>query len=181
MVSRAWRMNSCDSAILAVRRFAIFFALIGATLSTPLAAKESVGVFSDWAAFRDQQASHCYAIAMPAPSKLQRDHQPYATVATWPKRQVRGQVHFRLSRNMARSSAITASIGRERFRLTGSGASAWAVDRSMDAAIVAAMRSAKSIVIRAVDSRGRRFSNTYQLAGAASAMDAATIACAKLR
>ena len=32
---------------------------------------------------------------------------------------------------------------------------------------------------RATDARGRRFSNTYSLAGAATAMDAATLACAR--
>ena len=49
----------------------------------------------------------------------------------------------------------------------------------MDAAIVAAMRSAQSMTIRATDSRGRRFSNTYSLSGAATAMDAATLACSR--
>ena len=49
----------------------------------------------------------------------------------------------------------------------------------MDAAIIAAMRSATRMTIRATDTRGRRFANTYSLAGAATAMDAATLACAQ--
>ena len=49
----------------------------------------------------------------------------------------------------------------------------------MDASIVARMRSAKSMTVRAVDAQGQRFSNSYDLAGAATAMDAATVACAK--
>ena len=159
----------------------ISFAVLTALVATPALAKESFGVFSDWAAFRDDRAAQCYAIAMPAPSRLQRDYQPYATIGTWPKRQVRGQVHFRLSRNMREGRPISLQVGRTRFRLTGNGASAWAEDRRMDAAIVAAMRSARSMIIRATDSNGRGFSNTYQLAGAASAMDAATVACAKMR
>ena len=35
----------------------------------------------------------------------------------------------------------------------------------MDAAIVAAMRSADRMTIRATDRRGRRFANSYSLAG----------------
>jgi hypothetical protein len=51
----------------------------------------------------------------------------------------------------------------------------------MDAAIVAAMRSAPGMWISAHDAKGRSFGNGYQLDGAATAMDAATVGCARLR
>ena len=63
----------------------------------------------------------------------------------------------------------------------GGGGDAWAVDRRMDAGIVAAMRSAQSMTVSARDAAGRGFSNTYPLAGAATAMDAAAIGCAGVR
>lgn len=152
-----------------------------ALFSAPLAAKESLGMFSTWGAFKDADIKRCYAIAKPAPSTLDRDYEPYATIGTWPGRDVRGQVHFRLSRKMAEQPAITLAIGGERFSLTGGGGDAWAQDKAMDAAIVAAMRSAGSMTIGARDQRGRRFSNTYDLSGAATAMDAATVGCARLK
>ena len=154
-------------------------AVAALTLAAPLAAKDSLGVFSDWGAFRDPSLPRCYAIAMPEDSRARRDFEPFATIGTWPRRGLRGQVHFRLSRKLRRDSSITVSIGGKRFELTGGGGDAWARDRTMDAAIVAAMRSADRMVIRATDTRGRRFSNTYSLAGAATAMDAATLACAR--
>ena len=154
-------------------------ALLALLLAAPLAAKDSLGVFSDWGAFRDPAVPRCYAIAVPAPSRLQRDFEPFATIGTWPRQNLRGQVHFRLSRQLAPRSAITLSIGGKSFRLTGGGGDAWAEDRTMDAAILAAMRSATRMTIRATDTRGRRFSNTYSLAGAATAMDAATLACSR--
>jgi hypothetical protein len=43
------------------------------------------------------------------------------------------------------------------------------------------MRSAPSMTVSARDALGRGFANTYQLAGAATAMDAASIGCAQLR
>ena len=147
----------------------------------PLAAKESLGVFSGWAAFRDRQVPRCYAIAKPEPVKgvptTARDYQPYASIGTWPKRQIRGQVHFRLSRELAQGARVMLRLGGRSFVLTGGGGDAWAVDAAMDAAIVAAMRSAESMTISAVANGGRRFSDRYRLDGAATALDAATLGC----
>jgi len=150
-------------------------------LACPAAARDSLGMYESWGAFRDPAVPRCYAIAMAAPSTLRRDYQPYAAIGSWPRRSVRNQVHFRLSRRLAPGSRITLAIGRDRFRLTGGGGDAWAVDRRMDAAVVAAMRSARSMTISARDAAGKGFSNTWPLAGAASAMDAATLGCARLR
>ena len=152
-----------------------------ALLAAPLAARDSLGVFSTWGAFRDPQVPRCYAIAQAAPSTMQRDYQPFASVGTWPRRNIRGQVHFRLSRKLAAEPRIQLVISGQRFAMTGGGGDAWAPNRATDAAIVAAMRSAGSMAISATDSRGRRFSNSYDLAGAATALDAATMGCARLR
>lgn len=151
-----------------------------AALAAPLAARDSLGVFSDWGAFRDPNVPRCYAIAKAAPSTLQRDNDPYASIGTWPQRDIRGQLHFRVSRNLAGDPKMTLKVGSRTFALTGAGANAWAQNRQMDAAIVAAMRSARRMTVSATDNRGRRFSNTYALDGAATAMDAATVGCASL-
>lgn len=151
-----------------------------ALLASPVLAKDSLGVFEDWGAFRDAGTPRCYAIAKAAPSTQQRDNDPYASVGTWPRRSVRNQVHFRLSRNIQKNAPIVLSIGSRTFSLTGSAGNAWAKDRTMDAAIVSAMRSADRMIVRSRDSKGRRFSNTYALAGAATAMDAATVGCAQM-
>ena len=147
-------------------------------LAAPLAAKDSLGVFGDWGAFRDSEVPRCYAIAA---AQNARSGQPYASIGTWPRRKVRGQVHVRLSRPAAPSAAVSLSIGGQRFELTGGGGDAWAKDRTMDAAIVAAMRSAGSMSVSARDVAGRRFTDRYSLAGAATAMDAATVGCARMR
>jgi len=147
-------------------------------LAAPLAAKDSLGVFGEWGAFRDPQVPRCYAIATPD-SEVRS--QAFASVGTWPRRNVRGQLHVRLSRPMGSSAAISLAIGGQRFQLTGGGGDAWARDRQMDAAIVAAMRSAGSMSVSATDRAGRRFTDRYSLDGAATAMDAATVGCARTR
>ena len=158
--------------------------VILALAAAPLAAKDGLGVFGQWGAFRDPQVPRCYAIAAAESetrARVARDHAPFASIGTWPKRAVRGQLHLRLSRNLAASPRIALAIGGQRFELTGGGGDAWARDRTMDAAIVAAMRSAGSMSVSATDGAGRRFTDRYSLEGAATALDAATVGCARMR
>ena len=113
------------------------FALTCLFVTAPLAAKDGLGVFGQWAAFRDPKVPRCYAIAAAEP-RNGRASSGYADVATWPKRGVRGQVHFRLSRQLHATPRLSLGIGNQRFALTGGGIDAWAADRRADAAIVAA-------------------------------------------
>ena len=159
-------------------RLALAVVLLAAS---PAAARDALGMFGGWGAFRDAAVPRCYAIAMAAPSTKQREYQPYADVAWWPRGGVRGQVHFRLSRKLQTGSAITLSLGGQRIALTGGGADAWAPDKRGDAAIIAAMRSAGEMTVSARGASGGGFSNTWDLTGAATAIDAATLACASLR
>lgn len=154
--------------------------LAALALAAPLAARDNLGVFSGWGAFRDPGAPRCYAIARPLPTSRAGDYRAFASVGTWPKRQVRNQLHLRLSRKLAEDASIRLVVGDRRFELTGGGGDAWARDRAMDAAVVAAMRSAERMTVSARDTRGRRFRDAYDLAGAATAIDAATVGCARL-
>jgi hypothetical protein len=153
-----------------------FAALVAAA---PLAARDSLGVFDDWGAFRDPAVPRCYAIA--AAEKASGPYEAYADVGTWPRQNVRGQVHFRLSRQLAAQPRVSLALGGRRYQLTGGGADAWAQDKGMDAAIVAAMRSAESMSVSATDTAGRRFTDRFSLKGVATAMDAATVGCARTR
>lgn len=154
-------------------------ALATLALTAPLMAKDSLGVFSTWAAFRDASVPRCYAIAEAAPSTRSRDFEPYVAIANWPARRIRSQVHFRLSRELRANTRVTLRIGRTSFRLMAGRADAWARDATMDRAILDAIRKADSMTVYATDAKGRRFSNTYPLAGAATAIDAATLACTR--
>jgi hypothetical protein len=154
-------------------------ALLALCLAAPLVARDALGVFDNWGAFADPSVPRCYAIA--AADKTSGTYQAYADVGTWPRQGVRGQVHFRLSRVLAAGARPSLSLGGMRYRLTGGGADAWAPDKRTDAAIVAAMRSAASMSVSALDRSGRRFTDSYGLKGAATAMDAATVGCARVR
>lgn len=143
--------------------------LLAAT--SPLSARESLGVYDSWGAFRDAAPARCYAIAKaqgtrPAPA--------YATVSHWPANGVRGAVHLVLSREVADKGRVRLAVGGKRFDLVAKGRNAWAADARADASIVAAMRSAARMSVS-----GTGFTDRYSLAGAATAIDAATVGCAK--
>ena len=155
--------------------------LLLALACAPASARDSLGMFGTWGAFRDPAVPRCYAIAMAEPSTRERTYRPYAAVGTWPGRGVRGQLHLRLSRAIAPGSRAVLALGGQRFTLSAGGGDAWTIDKRMDAAVIAAMRSAGAMSVSARDTAGRGFSNTYPLAGAATAMDAAAVGCAPSR
>lgn len=141
-------------------------------------AADSLGVFDGWGAFRDSGQGRCYAIAEPGrTSPAGGDARAYAAIGTWPGRGVRGQVYFHLSRLPADNSRVYLSLGERRFALIVRGQAIWAQDAAMDAAIVAAMRSAETMSVEGTARNGRAFYDLYVLKGAATAMDAAALAC----
>ena len=151
-----------------------------AALAAPAHARDSLGIFGDWGAFRDPDERRCYAIAMPTKPSSLREFEPFATIGTWPDEGVRGQFHIRLSRSASAAGSIRLVVGNTRFELTGASGNGWAEDRQMDAAIIAALRSASKMTVSARDTNGRNFTDEYSLQGAATAMDAATVGCARL-
>jgi hypothetical protein len=140
-------------------------------LAAPLAARESLGVYDSWAAFKDASPQRCYAIAKAEGKPAQP---AYATVSVWPDKGVRGAVHIVLSREVAAKASVKLTVGDKRFDLVAKGRNAWAADARGDAAIVAAMRSGTRMSVS-----GGGFTDRYALTGAATAIDAATVGCAK--
>ena len=150
-------------------------------LAAPLNARDSLGVFGEWGAFRDPDTPRCYAIVEAQESRARRDYQPYSSVGNWPARNLRSQVHFRLSRHLSDTPRVRLAIGAARFNLVAGAGDAWAVDAATDTAIVAAMRAAGRMSISAIDNRGNRFTDRYSLDGAATAIDAAGVGCTRSR
>lgn len=164
------------------RWLAMSLVLTCALPGSALAARDSLGVYDNWGSFKDPSIPRCYAIAISEkPRGKLNAPQGSASVGTWPKKQVHGQLHMRLSHEPAAGATITLAIGNRKFNLIGSGTNAWARDRAMDAAIISAMRSAEGMSVRAISTDKKSFTDRYRLEGAASAMDAATLACAKIR
>ena len=142
--------------------------------------RETIGVWTSWGAFRDRAPPRCFAIARPVDAGGRSGG--FASIATWPGRGLHGSLHVRLSRARDRSAPVTLSIGglggERRFVLVANTGDAWAADAPSDRAIVAALRGGRSMSIEAVGDGGRPFADSYALAGAATAIDAAALGCA---
>lgn len=143
-------------------------------------ARDSLGVFSTWGAFRDPAIPRCYAIAMPEKALgRSQDFQPYFTVGFWPGRAIRSAVHVRLPRRLSPGSKVIVSFPEANFALQTGQADAWPADQTTNAGILAQMRSARSMIVIARGADGRTVRDRYELDGAGSAMDAAALGCAR--
>lgn len=143
-------------------------------------ARTSLGIYEGWGAFRDPKPLRCYAIAQPAEASGGK-WRPFATVSTWPGQRVRGQVHFRLSYPIMPGKPVILKIDNKQWPLTAGGADAWAINPQHDAGIVAAIRNGAYLSVNATGSKGGAFKDLYELKGAASAMDAASLGCVTQR
>lgn len=153
--------------------------VIALLAACPALARDRLGVWNDWGAFRDAAVPRCYAIAMAVdtPGKA-RETTPYFTVANWPRRGIHGEIHLRLSRNAAPGRPVTLTLGGQKFPLVAGAMDAWAPDRRGDAAVIALLRGNGEAVISATARDGHPVRDVYRLAGAASAIDAANLGCA---
>ena len=137
--------------------------------------RTTIGIHGSWAAFRDSSPRRCYAIARPIDST---ENAPFASIATWPGERLHNQLHIRLSRARHPRARVTLSVGERRFELVAGDADAWSPDARTDVAVVAAIRSGRSMSVESISATGRPFADTYALKGAATAIDAAALGCA---
>ena len=131
-------------------------------------------MFGLWGAF--QGDGRCYAIAQPVQQGV-RGTRPFASVGNWPGRGIRGQLHVRLSGEKRAESAVLLRIDGRSFQLVGRGWDAWAPDARADSELLAAMRTGIAMTVETRSTSGRMIRDHYQLRGAASAIDAAALAC----
>ena len=152
-------------------------ALLILSLAAPATARDTIGIYKSWGSFRDTTPDRCYAISRPVMAGGRSSG--FASIATWPQRGLRASLHIRLSRERDRSAGVTLTIGERRFALVANGLDAWASDAPSDRAVVAALRSGRSMSVEAVGVGGRPFADVYALPGAATAIDAAVLACSQ--
>lgn len=160
---------------------AVFPALLALTAgvlgAAPLLAKDRLGVYRAWAAFRDAETPRCYAISSPDEVVNGSQRKGYLSIGFWPKKNVSHQVYVRFSRDRSSNAGATLNAAGRRFRLIADEKGGWGADRRSDLAIVAAIRAASSLSIESIGRDGRAIVDAYSLRGAASAIDAAALGC----
>ena len=160
-------------------RILAFSCLFIAIASPALAEPQTLGVFGNWGAFAGD--GRCYVIAEPVEAPPAGAWRPFAAVGHVLGRRAGGQIDIRLSRAKRAGSAVLLNIDGRSFQLVGGGRDAWATDASADRDIQAAMRTGVDMVVETRSTEGLLVRDHYRLRGAATAIDAAAIACAARR
>jgi hypothetical protein len=161
-------------------RWARILLLLGAASAAPaIAQRQPLGIFGSWGAFSGD--GRCYAIAEPYEAPPASGWQAFAAIGHWPGRAAASQLHVRLSREKRQGSAVLLRIDGRSFQLIGGGRDAWAPDPRADQEIQAAMRTGIGMIVETRSAQGAAVRDHYRLRGAATAMDAAAIACAPRR
>ena len=157
------------------------FLFLFIAMAVPAAAQpQSLGIFGSWGAFRDN--GRCYAITEPFEAPAAAGWRPFAAIGHWPgRRRGGGELHIRLSREKRQGSAVLLNIDGRSFQLLGGGRDAWAPDARADQEIQAAMRTGIDMAVETRSTEGLPVRDHYRLRGAATAMDAAAIACVPRR
>jgi len=147
-----------------------------AVFPTSVAAQQrNLGVFGTWGAFGGN--GRCYAISAPDGPTPAQGSRPFVAIGHWPERHLAGQLYVRLSRAARPGSAVLLRIDGRVFQLSGNGANAWAPDARADEQIADALRTGIDMSAESRAEGGRMIRDLYHLRGAATAMDAAAIAC----
>jgi hypothetical protein len=160
--------------MLRPRKFILSALALG---SSALATPQTIGIFSTWAALREDGG--CRAVSEPDGPARSGANRPFASISFVPSRGVRGQIAIRFARAKRPGSAVLLRIDERTFQLIGGGADAWAPDARADSAIVAAMRTGVAMSVETRSDTGGTMRDLYRLRGAATAIDAAAIDCAR--
>ncbi|MBA3675985.1 MAG: hypothetical protein H0W74_01095 [Sphingosinicella sp.] len=159
--------------------FLIVLPVVTATAAAAEAQRRPLGIFFKWGAFEDQKPRKCFAITEPAGHEGAKSAPAFASVTSWPGRGAVPQLHFRLARKKRPGSAVILKIDGRSFQLLAGGANAWARNEGADAQIIAAMRTGVRMSLNTRAEQGGLIRDIYPLRGAATAIDAAIIACAR--
>lgn len=161
-------------------------ALAGALLAaSPAQADDptSLGTFDDWEAFTYQSAGApvCYVFSVPkkteSDKKVAKRDPVYFLVTHFPGRKIRGQVSTIIGYPFKESSTVAVKVDDQAFELFTSGDTAWAAAADVEAQIVKALRTGKSLSVTGTSWKGTQTTDIYSLAGVAKALDKIDASC----
>ena len=155
------------------------FAAFGARADAPV----SMGTFEDWEAFSYQSAGApvCYVFSVPKKTetakKIAKRDPVYFLVTDFPGRKIKGQVSTIIGYPFKESSTVTVKIDDQSFDLYTSGDTAWAAAADVEAKVVKALKTGKSLSVTGTSWKGTQTTDSYSLAGIVKAMEKIDTTC----
>jgi invasion protein IalB len=150
-------------------------AAVSLSVAAPVLAQtpKSLGTFDSWIAVElpEKSSKVCYMVARPAKSQPDgaKRGDILLTITHRPAAKQRDEVSFQAGYPYKAGAPVTMEVEKKKFELFTKPDSdpdgAWSRDAAMDKALVEAMRSGKTVVIKGTSSRGTETADSFSLAG----------------
>ena len=163
------------------------FALAAAGALAQGAAKPTlVGTFSKWTTWSytgsysgNGNGKVCYIYSEPdkmQPTSLDHGRVSFSITSS-PAEGIKNEANFVTGYQMKEQSSATVSIGDKTFTMFTQGDSAWLVNKEEEPALLEAMKSGSSMVVKATSRRGNETTYNYSLTGVTAAADKMAAEC----
>ena len=121
----------------------------------------------------------CYIYSEPEkmePSRLDHGRVSFSITHS-PAQGIANEANFIAGYALREQSSVTVQIGDRTFTMFAQGDSAWLVDKTDEPALLEAMKSGSSMVVKAVSRRGNNTTYNYSLSGVTAAVDKMVAEC----
>lgn len=156
-------------------------AAASASAAAPSGAPSNIGTFNAWTAWtaKDSTGLICYVSSEPTsslPKGVNRDPVHFLVVDR-KGLGTRNEVQTLIGYPIRKGSKPSAAIDGKSYPMIPDGSGAWLASAADEPGFVAAMKAGRSLVVKGTSERGTDTTDTYSLAGATAALDAANKAC----
>ncbi len=133
--------------------------------------------YGDWGAYTASPNGKkvCFAIAKPTSSQTKPANRPrnpaYMFISDRPADKVTNEIFIIIGYPFRTNSEASAEVGSTTFGLYTQGDGAWVRNAAEEAHMVELMRSAESMAVKGMSSRGTQSTDSYALKGLAEALD----------
>ena len=145
-----------------------------------------IGTFSKWTMWSytgsysgNGEGKVCYIYSEPdkmQPTKLDHGRVSFSVTSS-PAEGIQMEANFVTGYPMKEQSSVTVQIGDKSFTMFTQGDSAWLVNKEEEPALLEAMKSGSSMVVKAVSRRGNETTYNYSLSGVTAAADKMIAEC----
>jgi len=143
----------------------------------------SLGAFDDWEAFiyHSEGSAVCYVLSAPkktdSPKKIARRDPVHFLVTHFAGRKVKGQISTIIGYPFKEQSTVALKVDDQDFELYTNGDTAWAAAADVEANIIKAMKTAKTMSVTGTSVRGTQTVDNYSMAGLVKALEKIDVAC----
>jgi invasion protein IalB len=166
---------------------AVVSAGVGLAFAEARAEQKTIGTHGEWTAFTDKENGKPLCYIGSAPKKAEGAYTSrgatYVLVSIRPAEASNGVVTVEAGYSYKPDSKVNVDIDGAKYELytrnrdNDKKGDAWAVGNDGDKALIAAMKSGKTMVVKGTSSRGTLTTDTYSLAGFSAAYNAIDQAC----